>query len=351
MASVSSGVPTQNRTMGWRHPSHLLPPSVQGGQWDTIAPMPGRYQSLSPRPGLRAGSRSLSHLVPRDPRGADAGQGLASRDFGPRPAVTISGQGKDRPAVNGARPGPARPCLPALPRLPVAPEPGARPRARPRRDRPPEAPGSPQPGPEAPPPGSQGAASHQDSVSQRPLRGYRDPVSPLSPVSVPCAGRSSAAAPPRLSRAGRHRPLPAPPPPAAHAPGQRAPPGGTTRHGTPGLRSARFLPAPRPHTRGYASLGTRAAPPRAPRLGTAQRPHPGATLCPLLAPWRLRGPASPGSPPAPPAPPPPAPGRRVPPPRRALPPPTRHGPMGTGRRRVTPVGAGLPGARGLPGGG
>lgn len=126
----------------------------QGGQEDTIAPVPSRYQSSSPHPGSRNGSHSLSHLVPGGPWGADAGQGPANRDFGPRPGVAISGQGKDRPTVNGARH-----CPPVPDRAAPAPD-GASARVPPAPGRGPEPgqavtdsrkpPGSPQPGPQAP---------------------------------------------------------------------------------------------------------------------------------------------------------------------------------------------------------
>lgn len=139
-----------------------FPRHVQAGWAGKAGGKLRRHARLAPEcildgPWPRSG---FSRSTPGDPRGGDAGLGLPSRDFGARPAAlaALLGQGKGRAGINGARPSPAAPArgapgLPAGRRRSGAASPGGdgpRPRARPRHDRPLEAPRSPQAGGGAP---------------------------------------------------------------------------------------------------------------------------------------------------------------------------------------------------------
>lgn len=157
MGNVSAGVPTQNRAAGQRHPSHSLPQPpphcVQAG-WAGKGACP----STAPAGGPVAADSQASPVTGPGAgwRGGDAIPVLGSRVCGLRPVtvVAILGQGKERAGINGAWPGPAG-TGPATPvgvgaREPSAPGWGERPKTRAKRDRAPEAPGSPLAGGEAP---------------------------------------------------------------------------------------------------------------------------------------------------------------------------------------------------------
>ncbi|XP_051498704.1 translation initiation factor IF-2-like [Apus apus] len=354
---MSSSVPTQNRAKACRHPFHSLP-----------------SRPARPPP-----------LGSPDPSGA-AAPGPASG------AEACGGCSRAGPGLNGSRPARAAPGALGGQRFPGAASPGsdgARPKTRPRRDRPsgvtaargrvrggsreapvtetlllPDRPGKqgcagggggspgghPFPGS---PPGTRtlpvtGTAC---SASPQPLPGDRDAACPPSPYL--CAGRSSAAAPPRLCGAERDG--------TARFPPRRPPP--RMRRGTarPRGRTARLGSARRP--RGCAPPASSLPPSLPPAAicgrtpGARPRPVPGGHARPRSpgAALRRRCRHPPGTPRAPPE---PRPRFSRPPPPLPLPRLTPRAPAAHARaagrgcpRAPAPGEGGAGGARGLPGAG